>query len=202
MRAPRIRSHLHFSALSYHLQIIHTDNIEKMTEGIRAQHPPASKLHNHVILRMIMTADLALLLSSSKSGRPTSLDVDQGQGTSSSVGHFPYFDQSRKKTRAFEYSEAAVTNAAPETGDKTETTVLDYPRPAAPATEDTAQQHQQQVHRNEEEVPPKKNRKNNVQEYPHWKIRTTQPTRDPNGGNKGQSMGVRIGQPAGKAFGV
>ena len=97
MRAPRIRSHLHFSALSYHLQIIHTDNIEKMTEGIRAQHPPASKLHNHVILRMIMTADLALLLSSSKSGRPTSLDVDQGQGTSSSVGHFPYFDQSRKK---------------------------------------------------------------------------------------------------------
>ena len=77
-----------------------------------------------------------LLLSSSKSGRLTSLDVDQGQGTSFSLSHFPYFDQSREKTRAFEYSGVAATNAAPETGDKTKTTVLDYPRPAAPATED------------------------------------------------------------------
>lgn len=100
-------------------------------------------------------------------------------------------------------AEAAVTNVTPETGDKTETTVLDYPRPAAPAIEDATQQHQQQqVHRNEEELPPKKNKKNNVQEYPHWKTETTRPTRDLNAGNKGQTMGTRIGQPAGKAFGV
>ena len=39
--------------------------------------------------------------------------------------------------------------------------------------------------RNEEELPPKKNKKN-VQKYPHWKIETTLPTRDLNGGNKGQ----------------
>ena len=104
----------------------------------------------------------------------------------------------------FEYSEAAVTNAASETEDKTETTVLDYPRPAAPAIEDTTQQHhQQEVHRNEEESPPKKFKKNSVQEYAHWKTETTRPTRERclNGGNS-QSMGIRIGQPAGKSFGV
>ena len=99
------------------------------------------------------------------------------------------------------YSEPAVTNAAPQTGDKTETTVLDYPRPAPPAIEDVNQQNQQELHRNEEELPPKKIKKN-VQEYAHWKTETTRPTRDLNGGNKGQTMGVRIGQPAGKAFGV
>ena len=117
---------------------------------------------------------------------------------------YPYFNQSRKKkTTALEHSGAGVTNTAPETGDKTETTVLDYPRPTAPAIEDATQQHQQQeVHRNEEEMPPKKNRKSNVEEYAHRKTETTRPTRDPNGGNKGQSMGVRIGQPPGKAIGV
>jgi len=56
-------------------------------------------------------------------------------------------------------AEAAVTNAAPETSDKTETTVLDYPRPAPPAIEDANQQNQQEVHRNEEETPPKKFKK-------------------------------------------
>jgi len=94
----------------------------------------------------------------------------------------------------------AVTKPAPETGE-TETTVPDYPRPAAPLA--VEEQHQQQeVHRNEEELPPKKDKKYNVQEYAYWKTETTRPTRDLNGGNKGQTMGVRIGQPAGKAFGV
>jgi len=98
---------------------------------------------------------------------------------------------------------AAVTNVAPKTGDETETTVSDYPRPAAPAEEATQQhQHQQEVHRNEEELPPKKDKKYNVHEYAHRKTETTRPTRDMNGRNKGQTMGVRIGQPAGKAFGV
>jgi len=96
----------------------------------------------------------------------------------------------------------AVTKPAPETG-KTEITVSDYPRPVAPpAVEEATQQHHQEVHRNEEELPPKKDKKYNVQEYAHWKTETTRPTRDLNGGNKGQTMGVRIGQPAGKAFGV
>jgi len=98
--------------------------------------------------------------------------------------------------------EAAVT--APETGDKEETTVPDYPRPAPPTAGDEAAR--QQVHRNEEELPPRKkyNHDNDkkVQEYAHWKTETTRPTRDMNGGNKGQTMGLRIGQPAGKAFGV
>jgi len=97
---------------------------------------------------------------------------------------------------------AAISNAAPETGDKTETTVPDYPRPAAPAVEEATQQHQQEVHRNEEELPPKKDKKYNVQEYAHWKTETTRPTRDPNDGYKNQTMGSRIGQPAGKEFGV
>jgi len=131
-----------------------------MTEGIKAQHPPAIRV----------------------GGRRLSMSI---------------------KSKAPIPAEAAVTNAAPETGDKAETTVLDYPRPAAPAIEDATQQHpQQEVHRNEEELPPKKNKKNNVQEYAHWKTETTRPTRDLNGGNKCQTMGVRIGQPAGKAFGV
>jgi len=130
-----------------------------MTEGIKAQHPPAIRV----------------------GGRRLSMSM---------------------KPKAPIPVEAAVTNATPETVNKTETTVLDYPRPAPPAIEDATQQHQQEVHRNEEELPPKKNKKNNVQEYAHWKTETTRPTRDLNGGNKGQSMGVRIGQPAGKAFGV
>jgi len=93
---------------------------------------------------------------------------------------------------------AEAAAVAPITEDKTETTVPDYPRPAAPA-EEAAQQHQQEVHRNQEELPLKKY---NVQEYAHWKTETTRPTRDLNEGNKGQTMGARIGQPAGKAFGV
>ena len=105
-----------------------------------------------------------------------------------------------KKTRAFEYSEAAAV--APITEDKTETTVPDYPRPTAPAEEATQEQQHQEVHRNEEELPLKKDKKFNVQEYAHWKTETTRPTRDLNEGNKGQTMGARIGQPAGKAFGV
>lgn len=102
-------------------------------------------------------------------------------------------------------SEAAATT--PKTGDKKETTVPDYPRPVPPTAGEEAAQHQQ-VHRNEEELPPKKEKKYNhdnekkVQEYAHWKTQTTRPTRDVNGGNKGQTMGVRIGQPAGKAFGA
>jgi len=130
-----------------------------MTEGIRAQHPPAIRV----------------------GGRRLSMSM---------------------KPKAPIPTEAAVTNAAPETGDKTETTVLDYPRPAPPVIEDANQQNQQEVHRNEEEIPPKKFKKKNVQEYAQWKTETTRPTRDLNGGNKGQTMGVRIGQPAGKAFGV
>jgi len=97
--------------------------------------------------------------------------------------------------------EAAVTNAAPQTENETATTVApDYPRPAAPVLVEEAN-HQQEVHRNEKEVPPKKE-KYNVREHAHWKTETTRPTRDLNGGNKGQTMGIRIGQPAGKAFGV
>jgi len=100
---------------------------------------------------------------------------------------------------------AAVT--IPGTVDKKETIVPDYPRPVPLAAGDNANQHQQ-LHRNEEELPPKKEKKYNhdnpekkVQEYAHWKTETTRPTRDVNGGNKGQTMGVRIAQPAGKAFG-
>ena len=130
-------------------------------------------------------------MSPRKSRRPTSLDVDEAQGTNSSVGLFSHFDQSR--TRVFEYSEA-VTNASPQ-ADETETTVPDYPRPAAPAEEAT-QQHQQEVHRNEEE--PKKDKKYIVQESSYWK---TRPTRVLNERNKGH-IGTRIGQPAGKAFGA
>ena len=149
---------------------------------------------------MITTISLALL-SSSKSRRSTSLDVDEAQGTNSSVGHFSYFDQGRKKSWAFDYSEAAVTNTAPETEEKAETTVIDYPRPAAPAIEDAPQQHQQQVHRNEEKSPLKKNKKKIFRNMLIGRPKQHGP-RDLNGGNKGQSMGVRIGQPAGKALGV
>lgn len=96
------------------------------------------------------------------------------------------------------YSEAAATT--PKTAeDKNEVTVPDYPRPTPHAVGDEAPQ---QAHRNEE-VPPKKEKKhihsNKFQEYPHWKTETTRPTRDLNGGNKGQ-MGTRIGQPAGKSL--
>ena len=83
------------------------------------------------------------------------------------------------------------------------TTVPDYPRPAPPTAGNEAAQ---QVHRNEEELPPKKEKKYNhdndkkVQKYAHWKAQTTRPTRDMNEGNKGQTMGLRIGQPAGKTF--
>jgi len=76
--------------------------------------------------------------------------------------------------------------------------VPDYPRPVPPTAGDEA--HHQQAHRNEEELPPKKKKYN--QEYAHWKTQTTQPTRDASGGNKGQIMGIRIGQPAGKTFGA
>lgn len=103
------------------------------------------------------------------------------------------------------YSESAATT--PGTEDKKETTAPDYPRPAPPTAGDEAAQ-QQQLHRTEEELPPKKEKKYNhdnekkVQEYAYWKTETTRPRRDLNGGNKGQTMGVRIGQPAGKAFGA
>ncbi|KAF8808181.1 hypothetical protein BYT27DRAFT_7190309 [Phlegmacium glaucopus] len=102
-------------------------------------------------------------------------------------------------------AEAVVTT--PGTEDKKETTVPDYPRPAPPTAGGETPQHQQ-VHRTEEELPPKKEKKYNhdnekkVQEYSHWKTEITRPTRDISGGNKGQTMGVRIGQPAGKAFGA
>ena len=48
---------------------------------------------------------------------------------------------------------ASRAKKSDETGDKTKTTVLDYARPVAPATEDVIQQHQQD-HRNEEALPP------------------------------------------------
>lgn len=99
-------------------------------------------------------------------------------------------------------AEAAVNNVTPEAEDKKETAVPDYPRPTPPTVVDEAAQ---QVHRNE--LPPKKEKRHNHHhdkrvEYSHRKTETTQPTRDMSGGNKGQTMGVRIGQPAGKAFGV
>jgi hypothetical protein len=87
---PHVCYSINFLQGVHHLhQTIRTNDVESMTEGIRAQHPPASKLHNYVVLRMILTASLALL-SSSKSRRPTSLDVDEAhaQGTNSGVGHF------------------------------------------------------------------------------------------------------------------
>jgi hypothetical protein len=133
-----------------------------MTEGTKAQHPPAMKV----------------------GGRRLSLSMPRHKAP----------------------IEPAVTNATQETEDKKETTVLDYPRPVPlTAVEQAAQQ---QVHRNEEELPPKKEKKNNhhndkkVQEYAHRKNETTQPTRDMSRGNKDQKMGLRIGQPASKAFGV
>lgn len=115
------------------------------------------------------------------------------------------FGQSRKNQNiwiSFIYSEAAVNNVTPEAEDKKETAVPDYPRPTPPTVVDEAAQ---QVHRNE--LPPKKEKHHNHHhdkkvEYSHRKTETTQPTRDMSGGNKGQTMGVRIGQPAGKAFGV
>lgn len=132
-----------------------------MTEGTRAQHPPAMKV----------------------GGRRLSMSM---------------------KHKAPISVEAAATT--PGTGDTEETMVADYPRPAPPtAGNEAAQDHQ--VRRNEEE-PHRKEKKYNhdhekkVQEYAHWKTGTTRPTRDMNGGNKGQTMGVRIGQPAGKAFGA
>ena len=33
-----------------------------MTEGIRAQHPPAGKLHKYVVLKMILTASLRYIV--------------------------------------------------------------------------------------------------------------------------------------------
>ncbi|KAF8971839.1 hypothetical protein BDZ97DRAFT_1753081 [Flammula alnicola] len=76
----------------------------------------------------------------------------------------------------------------------------DYPRPAPP-TGDAPPHHGH--HHNEEEAPPKKEKiEKKVQESAHWKAETTQPTRDVHGGNKGHGVGIRIAQPAGKAFGV
>lgn len=102
--------------------------------------------------------------------------------------------------------EAAVPNATQETDDKAETTVPDYPRPVPPtAVEEAAQQQAQ----HNEELPPKKGKKEKKynhhdkkgHEYPHLRTETTRPTREISGRNKGQIMGVRIGQPAGKALG-
>jgi len=101
-------------------------------------------------------------------------------------------------------AEAAVTNTTPETEDKKEPTVPDYPRPVPLTAAEKAAQ--QQVHRNEEELPPKKEKKynhhNDKREYAHRKNEPTQPTREMSGGNKDQKMGIRIGQPASKALGV
>lgn len=104
------------------------------------------------------------------------------------------------------YSEAAINNATPENGDKEETIVPDYPRPTPlTAVEEAAQQ---ELHPDEQELSPKREKKHNhhndkkIPEHTHWETETTRPTRDMNEGNKGQTMGIRIGQPAGKGFGV
>jgi len=77
----------------------------------------------------------------------------------------------------------------------------DYPRPAPPTGDQEPPPHHHQ--HNEEEVPPKKERtEKKLQELAHRKVEMTRPTRDVPSASKGHTVNMRIGQPAGKGFGV
>jgi len=100
--------------------------------------------------------------------------------------------------------------------DKEGSAPADYPRPAPPPGTTTAESNtptntneappNNVVNNNHEDdipPPPKKERVDKkMEELAHRKVEMTRPTRDVHAANRGSGQNMRIGQPAGKSFGL
>lgn len=103
---------------------------------------------------------------------------------------------------AYHSSDVIISEAAQQesksTSNETATPVADYPRPNPPDQNNEAPPHRQQ----RDDEPHKKDRQDKkVLDSVQRKMESTMPTRDASGG-KGHASGIRITQPAGKAFGI